>query len=87
MLTKCKSKRKCIICEKVINKGDICEVSKYGTVCEDCNSGIVKTVSSSINELFPDDECVCPYCKGTGRVNKLKAGELLKISSGFYSLP
>ena len=78
MLTKCKSKRKCIICEKVINKGDICDTSKHGTVCEDCKSGIAKIISNDINELFPDDECICPYCDGTGKVNRFKAGELQK---------
>lgn len=70
-LSECKSKRKCIFCKKDINKGDLCNSTRHGTVCKPCYKRMSISIEKSIADIFPDDECTCPLCKGTGKVNKL----------------
>lgn len=75
-LPKCKRITNCMICGKPIKKGDECDATRRGTVCKSCYTTISGEVGNMLGTMFPEDECKCPYCNGTGRVNKLKAGGL-----------
>ena len=69
-----KKNTKCIICGKQIKKGEDCELSSgRGYTCNKCEEDINNTISSVIDSAFPEDEYICPYCNGTGRVNRMKA--------------
>ena len=70
-----KKDTKCFVCGKPIKAGEDCELSAgRGYVCNGCDTTFRPQVETVVDNMFPDDECVCPLCKGTGRVNKILTG-------------
>ena len=76
-LPKCKRDTKCMMCGNPIKKGDECNASSRGTVCKSCYDRVNSEISGMMDRMLPEDECECPYCNGTGRVNRLKSGGVL----------
>ena len=72
-LAGCKSKRKCMFCKKEINKGELCNSTRHGTACKSCYEKVHDSIFSTMGTMFPDNECTCPLCKGTGKVNRIIA--------------